>query len=429
MSVGNLVIVESPAKAKTIKKYLGRGFEVQASVGHVKDLPEKKLGVDIKKDFAPEYVVIRGKAKILKKITDAAVKADAVYLAPDPDREGEAIAWHVAEEIRLAAKSKKATPKIHRALFNEITASAIKEAIKHPVELNPDLFEAQQARRILDRLVGYQISPLLWEKVRRGLSAGRVQSVAVRIVCDREKDIDAFRAEEYWSILAHLEGSKPPPFESKLVKIDGKDFKLEKAPAANKVLADLKGKPFILESITRSERKRRPSPPFTTSKLQQEAARKLGFTAKKTMTLAQMLYEGLEIGKEGPVGLITYMRTDSTRTADSALAEVREFIGAKFGKEQLPETPNIYKSKKGAQDAHEAVRPTSMAYPPEAVESYLERDVYRLYDLIWKRFVASQMNPAIFDQTGFDIRAAARYLFRATGQVMKFPGFIAVYME
>ena len=434
-----LVIVESPAKAKTIKKYLGSGYSVLASVGHIMDLPPSDLGVDVDKDFEPRYVVIRGKAKVLKKITDAAKGVDDVYLAPDPDREGEAIAWHIAQHIRKSVKGKakggkkgdakaESGPRIHRARFNEITARAIKEAIGTPVELDLHLFEAQQARRILDRLVGYRLSPLLWEKVRRGLSAGRVQSVAVRIVCEREDEIGRFVSQEYWSVVADMEGSLPPPFEAKLVKIDGKDASIAEGESATRVVEELKQQTFKLAAIRKSERRRNPAPPFTTSKLQQEAARKLGFTAKKTMTLAQMLYEGVEIGDEGSVGLISYMRTDSTRVSDAAIAEVREFISGRFGAELLPETPNIYKSKRGAQDAHEAVRPTSLAYPPERVESYLERDALRLYDLIWKRFVASQMRPAIYDQTAFDI-AAGRFLLRATGQVLRFPGFIAVYIE
>jgi DNA topoisomerase-1 len=427
-----LVIVESPAKAKTIKKYLGKGYSVMASVGHVLDLPQKDLGVDIENDFEPHYVVIRGKTKILKKITDSAQSVDEVFLATDPDREGEAIAWHIAEKIRHVTKPRKgkegAGPRIHRALFNEITSRAIKDAVSKPCDLNAHLFEAQQARRILDRIVGYRLSPLLWDKVRRGLSAGRVQSVAVRIVCEREDEIEKFVTTEYWSVVANLEGSKPPPFEAKLVKIDGEDFAIGNAEDAGRIVEEIKAQPMRLARIRRKERRRNPAPPFTTSKLQQEAARKLGFTAKKTMALAQMLYEGIELGEEGAVGLITYMRTDSVRVSDSAIEDVRAFIANRFGAESLPESPVHYKGKKGAQDAHEAVRPTSCAYPPEAVEAYLERDAMRLYDLIWKRFVASQMKPAVYDQTSFDVEVG-RFLLRATGQVLKFPGFIAVYIE
>jgi len=420
----SLIVVESPAKAKTIKKYLGRGYQVVASVGHIMDLPQNELGVDIKKNFEPTYVIIKGKQKILKKIIDTAKEADEVFLAPDPDREGEAIAWHIGEEIQKKAKKKK----VHRILFNEITEKAIKEAIKNPKALDKNLFEAQQARRILDRLVGYQISPILWKKVRRGLSAGRVQSVAVRIVCERETEIAAFVAKEYWSIVAHLLGSKEPPFEAKLFKFKGENVEVSNEKSARGIVKELEKLPFILEKITKSERKRNPTPPFITSKLQQEAARKLGFTARKTMALAQQLYEGVELGDAGLVGLITYMRTDSPRVSDVALDDVRSYITEKYGKDYLPAEPNRYKSKRSAQEAHEAVRPTSLSYPPEAVEAYLEKDALRLYELIWKRFVASQMNPAVFDQTAFDINAGP-YLFRATGQIMKFPGFIAVYME
>lgn len=420
----SLIIVESPAKAKTIKKYLGRGYQVLASVGHVMDLPEGELGVDIKKNFEPTYVIIKGKQKVLKKIIDTAKEADEVFLAPDPDREGEAIAWHIGDEISKKAKKKK----IHRILFNEITEKAIKEAIAHPKSLDKNLFEAQQARRILDRLVGYQISPILWKKVRRGLSAGRVQSVAVRIVCEREAEIAAFVPKEYWSVVAHLRGSKESIFEAKLVKIKGENAEVSNEKSAKNICAELDKLPFILEKITKSERKRNPTPPFITSKLQQEAARKLGFTARKTMALAQQLYEGVELGEAGLVGLITYMRTDSPRVSDAALDAVRSYIAEKFGKEYLPAEPNRYKSRRSAQEAHEAVRPTSLSYSPETVGPYLEKDVLKLYDLIWKRFVASQMNPAVFDQTAFDI-TADRYAFRATGQVMKFAGFIAVYME
>ncbi len=440
----SLVIVESPAKAKTLKKYLGRQFDILASVGHIKDLPKSKLGVDVDNDFQPTYEVIRGKSKVIKDIIAAAKKADVVYLAPDPDREGEAIAWHIAEEIGgKKSKSKKKMekndgPKIYRAMFNEITERAIKEAIAHPTTLNTDLYEAQQARRILDRLVGYKISPLLWDKVRRGLSAGRVQSVTVRMVCEREAAIEAFKTQEYWSIIAKLEGSLPPPFEAKLIGTiqDGSwafDPKEGKIPipnekTANEILANIKKTPFILNKVTKKERKRYAPPPFITSHLQQDASRKLGFTAKKTMMLAQRLYEGIDIGEEGPVGLITYMRTDSVRVAAQALDAVRDFIAKQYGKEMLPEGPNVFKGKKGAQDAHEAIRPTDPSQLPDALANFLEPDMLKLYDLIWKRFVASQMRPAEFDQTIFDIHGGS-YLLRATGSILKFPGFISVYME
>lgn len=435
MMAESLVIVESPAKARTIKKYLGRDFSVMASVGHVIDLPERELGVDIKKDFAPKYVVIKGKAKILKQITEAAEKSKAVYLACDPDREGEAIAWHIADRIRKAFSSKargarasEGTPDIYRACFNEITARAVRDAVANPGQLDRNLYEAQQARRILDRLVGYKISPLLWEKVRRGLSAGRVQSVAVRIVCEREDEIAAFESKEYWSIVARLEGSKPPPFEAKLIKIGGADFEIGDDKGAGEIAERLRKQAFVLVLVKKSERKRHPAPPFITSKLQQEAARKLGFSAKKTMGVAQALYEGVEVGNEGSVGLITYMRTDSIRVADVALGAVRGYIRDRYGDEFLPERPIHYKSKRGAQDAHEAIRPTSVEYPPERVGPHLNRDQFRLYELIWKRFVASQMKPAVYDQTSFDIEAG-EFLLRATGQVLKFPGFMSVYME
>lgn len=435
----SLVIVESPAKARTLKKYLGSGFQIMASIGHIKDLPKSKLGVDVAKNFRPTYEIIRGKAKVIKQIVETAQKSDNVYLAPDPDREGEAIAWHISEEIKKQKpKSKNGKTKIYRAMFNEITKSAVLEAIQNPGALNADLYEAQQARRILDRLVGYQISPLLWDKVRRGLSAGRVQSVAVRIICEREAEIDVFKAVEYWSIMAKLDGKVPPIFEAKLVGTTDKglwttDPREGKIPIPNQAKADdilkkLNGASFILTKVTKKERKRHPTPPFITSQLQQEASRKLNFTAKKTMMLAQRLYEGVEIGQEGPVGLITYMRTDSTRVAAQALQAVREFIHQTYGLDHLPDQPNFYKSKKGAQDAHEAIRPTNLHLPPENLKNVLEPGLWKLYDLIWKRFVASQMKPAVYDQTTFDIQAND-YLFRANGSVLKFPGYISVYLE
>lgn len=419
----NLVIVESPSKAKTIEKYLGKEYVVRASVGHIKDLPTKRLGVAVEQDFAPEYEVIKGKKKVIDELKKIAREAESVYLAPDPDREGEAIAWHVAEELQLL----KNPPKIHRVLFNEITKKAIVEAMQHPTVLDRNMFEAQQARRILDRLVGYQISPLLWDKVRRGLSAGRVQSVAVRLVCEREAEIAQFKSEEYWSIRVLLEGSKAPSFWAKFHKSHDKKVDVKNAAEAQGIVQDLSSQAHVLTRIERKEQRRHPSPPFITSKLQQEASRKLGFTAKKTMMIAQKLYEGKELGNE-TVGLITYMRTDSTRIAPSAIQEVRAYIETQFGKEYLPEKPNFYKSKKGAQDAHEAIRPTSMQYEPGTIKDYLSRDEFRLYELIWKRFVASQMSSAIFDRTTFIIMCGHHEL-RATGSVMRFRGFIAVYLE
>lgn len=417
----SLLIVESPAKARTIKKYLGKEFNVLASVGHVKDLPKSSLGVDVDNNFTPHYDIIKGKGNIIKNIKKEARAAEKVFLAPDPDREGEAIAWHIASEI-------KEKEKIARVLFNEITKRGIEEAIKHPLPLNSEKFEAQQARRILDRLVGYQISPLLWDKVRRGLSAGRVQSVAVRVICEREMEIKAFVPQEYWSVTALLEGSQPPPVEAKLIKIDGKKAELKSQDETDELLSSIEGASFVIEKIEKKERKKNPLPPFITSSLQQDAARKLGFSAKKTMMLAQRLYEGLDFGAEGPVGLITYMRTDSTRIADEALTEVRNFIAEKYGSSYLPKTPRKYKSSKSAQEAHEAIRPTSMKHTPELAKKHLERDQYRLYELIWNRFVASQTNPAVMDQTSVDI-TAGRALFRVTGSVIKFPGFMAIYTE
>jgi DNA topoisomerase I len=424
----SLVVVESPAKAKTIKKYLGKGYDVQASVGHVKDLPKSKIGVDIEKGFLPAYDVIKGKAKVLSDIKRAAKKADHVFLATDPDREGEAIAWHIAEELGV---TDAADVKVRRVLFNEITKNAIQKAIEEPLDLDRKKFDSQQARRILDRLVGYQISPILWRKVRRGLSAGRVQSVAVRLVVEREREIQAFVPEEYWSLEADLAAKLPPEFRARVSKVDGQKADLKTGDATNAVVRDLDGAKWIVASVEKKERRRNPPPPFTTAKLQQEAANRLGFTAKKTMTLAQRLYEGVELGEEGSVGLITYMRTDSVRLSNEAVAAVRDFVAGKYGKDHLPEEPNVYKTKqKSAQEAHEAVRPTTLEWTPERTESYFEamgeRDMFRLYELIWNRFVACQMVPAVYDQTTADINAA-RVTFRATGSILKFPGYLAVY--
>jgi len=425
----NLVIVESPAKAKTLSKYLGRDFQVKASVGHIVDLPKSKLGVEIAKGFEPEYQIIHGKGKIVTELKQAAKNKENIYLAPDPDREGEAIAWHIAERIR----DKTNRGKIHRVMFNEITKRAVQEAIKNPQDLDQNLYEAQQTRRILDRLVGYQISPLLWKKVRRGLSAGRVQSVAVRIICEREREIQAFVPVEYWSITAQLEGENPPSFSARLARIgdqrlDPEKFRVENEQQAKDLVDRLQTAAWLVRKVERKERRRFPTPPFITSRLQQEASRKLGFAPSRTMRIAQRLYEGIELGSEGAVGLITYMRTDSTRTAPEALQAVRELVGGRYGKEYLPAQPNSYASKKGAQDAHEAVRPTSMEYPPDRVAPFLSKEELGLYTLIWNRFVASQMVPAVFDQTTVDIEAADT-TFRASGQVMKFDGFIRVYTE
>ncbi|OGQ35936.1 MAG: DNA topoisomerase I [Deltaproteobacteria bacterium RIFCSPHIGHO2_12_FULL_43_9] len=417
-----LVIVESPAKAKTIKKYLGGDFEVKASVGHIRDLPPKRLGVDVAHNFAPEYEIISGKAKVVKEIVAAGKKSSKILLGPDPDREGEAIAWHIAHELKPTKKQ------IKRVLFHEITKRGVLDAIEHPRELDKDKFESQQARRILDRLVGYKVSPLLWKKVRRGLSAGRVQSVAVKLIVDRENEINAFKPEEYWSITAELE-ARGVPFQSKLAKIDGEKADVKTRDDAEKIVKEVKGKPFLITEIARKERKRNPAPPFITSTIQQEAARKLHFTAKKTMMLAQRLYEGVEVGKEGPIGLITYMRTDSVRIADQAIGEVRSLIKDKYGTDYLPDSKNVYKSKASAQEAHEAIRPTSFDHPPELVKPHLEKDLFRLYQLIWNRFVACQMNPAIYDQTSIDFNPTPKYTFRTTGSVLKFPGFMALYID
>jgi DNA topoisomerase-1 len=417
-----LVIVESPAKAKTIKKYLGSGYTVKASVGHIMDLPKSKIGVDVENGFEPIYEVIQDKKKVVADLKEAAKKADRIFLATDPDREGEAIAWHIRTQF---AKNKVPT---FRVLFNEITKKAINEAIEKPLQLNQALYDAQQARRVLDRLVGYQLSPILWTKVRRGLSAGRVQSVGVRLVVEREEEIKKFVSVEYWSLEADLKAKLPPQFRSKLIKLDGKKADLSSGALTLPLVDQLKGKPFKVASVERKERRRNAPPPFITSKLQQEAANRLHFTAKKTMTLSQRLYEGVELGEDGQTALITYMRTDSVRLSPDAITAARGYIEGKFGKEYLPDAPVNFKTKKSAQDAHEAIRPTSIEYPPERVQPFLERDMFRLYQLIWNRFVACQMTPAVFDQTTADI-AAGNATFRATGQVMKFAGYLAVYGE
>jgi DNA topoisomerase-1 len=418
----SLIIVESPAKARTLKKYLGKDYDVRASVGHIRDLPVNSLGVDIKENFAPRYVTIKGKSKIISDLKKAAASADEVFLAPDPDREGEAIAWHIAHILQTARKP------IHRALFHELTPKAIRAAIENATSINDDKFQAQQARRVLDRLVGYQISPLLWEKVRRGLSAGRVQSVAVRMICDREKQINAFTPMEYWTITTRLKGKNPPPFVAKLDKIAGRKAKVDNEEAAAAIVANLKEAAYSVALVDKKERRRNPSPPFITSTLQQEANRKLRYTAKRTMGLAQRLYEGIELGEKGPVGLITYMRTDSTRINDEALAEVRGFINGTYGKEYLPAKPVNYKTSKSSQDAHEAIRPTDVSLTPEKVAPFLDKSTLNLYTLVWKRFVASQMRPALFDQTTITIKADI-YLLKAQGAILRFKGFMALYVE
>lgn len=417
-----LIIVESPAKARTITKYLGKSYNVMASVGHVKDLPTSKLGVDIDNDFTPHYVTIKGKAKILTDIKKAAKSASKIFLCPDPDREGEAIAWHIAEELNDKVDN------IYRVLFHEITEKAIKEALHTPGRIDTNKVNAQQARRILDRIVGYKLSPLLWEKVRRGLSAGRVQSVAVRIICDLEKEIQQFVSEEYWSLTATVEGKVPPPFAIKLIKYRNEDIKVPNQQDAERIKNVLSGSEYIVRAIEKKERKKNPQPPFTTSKLQQEAARKLRFTAKKTMMVAQKLYEGIEIGSEGPVGLITYMRTDSVRVSADAQGEARKYIKENIGHEYIPGKGVDYKNKKGIQDAHEAIRPTSVFRSPEEIKGHVDKDTYNLYRLIWNRFVACQMSPALLDTTTIDV-TAGEYILRATGAVVRFPGFMKLYEE
>ena len=418
----SLIIVESPTKVKTLKKYLGKSFDVKASVGHIRDLPVKSLGVDVEHDFEPEYVTIRGKGKIISELQNAAKKADRIFLAPDPDREGEAIAYHIAHCLSSAQKP------VSRVLFHELTKKAVLAAIDKSSELNLYLFEAQQARRILDRLVGYQISPLLWEKVRRGLSAGRVQSVAVRMVCEREQEIESFVSEEYWTIDTHLKGTLPPSFNARLDRIEGKKKKVEDRTTAEMITAELQQADFVVEKVEKKEKRRHPAPPFITSTLQIDANRKLRFSAKKTMTIAQKLYEGIELGKAGPVGLITYMRTDSTRINGEALSDARTYIKKSFGPDYLPPKPRVFKSKKSAQDAHEAIRPTDVSNTPDSVAPYLDRNMLSLYTLIWKRFVASQMNPALFDQTSIRIDAG-KYSLKAVGSIMRFLGFMTLYVE
>ncbi|MCE5194045.1 MAG: type I DNA topoisomerase [Nitrospiraceae bacterium] len=430
--MSSLVIVESPAKSKTINKILGKTFSVKASIGHVKDLPKKKLGVDVKKNFEPTYVVIPGKDKIIKELKKAAKSADKIYLATDPDREGEAIAWHIADELNGKAKN------IFRVTFNEITAKAVKEAIKNPQRIDMNKVDAQQARRILDRLVGYSLSPLLWRKVRRGLSAGRVQSVAVRLVVEREREIEAFKKEEYWSISANLEGGKPPKFWAKVSTIDAKyrvpgaKFLLPDETSASTLVNDLKNKIYILKKIEKKNRKRMPYPPFITSTLQQSAARALNFSAKKTMMFAQQLYEGVDLKGEGSVGLITYMRTDSLRVAPEAQTAARKFIEKEFGKDYLPDSSPVYKSKASAQDAHESIRPTYLDHKPEDIKHYLSKEQFALYKLIWNRFIASQMAPAQLEQTTLIIEAGngtPTAELRASGTVVRFNGFLVLYEE
>ena len=416
----NLIIVESPAKVKTIKKFLGNKYAVQASVGHIRDLPTKEIGVDESRDFAPRYETIKGEEKIVSALREAAAKADTVYLAPDPDREGEAIAWHIAEVIRNQAKD------IKRIQFNEITSRAVKEALEHPRAIDPRLFEAQQARRVLDRLVGYKISPLLWKTVKRGISAGRVQSVALRLIVEREEERQAFVPEEYWQFKALLSASAPPSFKADLAKIDGKKAVVPNAEAAQALEDAMKDKPFVVESVEEKERSRNPPAPFTTSTLQQTANQRMGFTSKRTMSTAQRLYEGIELGERGTTALITYMRTDSVRIADEARTAAAEFIDGRFGKEYMAPggKGRVFKGKSGAQDAHEAIRPVDVRLTPQDVKEHLTPEQYRLYSLIWSRFVASQMAPAKFHDTTALINCGPAQ-WRAKGERLLFPGFLA----
>jgi DNA topoisomerase I len=423
----SLLIVESPTKAKTLGRYLGKDFVVKASVGHIKDLPANKLGISLDEEFKPEYQVMRGKKKVIEELRLAASKADAIYLGPDPDREGEAIAWHIAEEIGAAKKP------IRRVLFYELTQKAIREALAHPNELNLKLYEAQQTRRILDRLVGYMISPLLWEKVRRGLSAGRVQSVALRLICERENQIQGFEQEEYWTIDARLQSHQDEattviPFTAQLMRYKKKKCSIGSEEEAENHVRALRSLPYAVSKIEKKQRQKRPAPPFITSTLQQDAARRFHYSAKQTMSIAQKLYEGLDVGTDGPVGLITYMRTDSTRLSQDAVQSARDFIVDRWGKDYVPGKAVAYKAKESAQGAHEAIRPTDVGHTPESLSKFLSREQLNLYTLIWKRFVACQMAAALIDQTVIDI-AVGDYGLRATGSVVVFPGFLTLYEE
>jgi DNA topoisomerase-1 len=424
----SLVVVESPTKVKTIQKYLDKHFVVKASMGHVRDLPKSKLGVN-EKTFAPQYVAVKSKQKTIDDLQRAAKRSDSLYIATDPDREGEAIGWHLAEMLGVNKK------RVHRVLFNEITKRAVQAAFERPGRIDPKKVDAQQARRVLDRLVGYKLSPLLWEKVRRGLSAGRVQSVALRLIVDREREIQAFVPVEYWSLHARLAAARPPEFVATLREVDGEKASLPTEAATRALIERLEGARYVVRAVARGERKRNPAPPFITSTLQQEAGRKLHFSAKKTMLLAQQLYEGIELGAEGAVGLITYMRTDSTRVAADAQTEARAWIRGRFGPDHVPDGPPVYRAKKNAQDAHEAIRPTEVGREPRQLARSLTRDQLALYRLIWERFLASQMRPALYDTVAVDIdawppaAAAAIAVFRVQGASLRFPGFTAIYVE
>jgi DNA topoisomerase-1 len=415
-----LIIVESPAKAKTINKYLGKEYHVEASVGHIKNLPKSKIGVDVEGGFVPEYETIKGKDDVITRLRTHASKAGAVYLATDPDREGEAIAWHIAREIEDQNRN------IFRVMFHEITERGITEAMEQPTRIDEHLVNSQQARRVMDRLVGYKVSPFVWKTVFYGLSAGRVQSVAVRLICEREEEIDSFIPEEYWSIIGEFQVQGRDPFFAKLFKVAGKDPSIADSTTAEGYVADISRQKYLIADVQTKPVKRNPNPPFITSTLQQEAARRLRFHAKRTMMLAQKLYEGVEIGDEGRVGLITYMRTDSTRLSDDAVREVREYIYDNYGKEYLPHEARQFKKGKSSQDAHEAIRPTSTRFAPKHVKKYLDKEMFQLYELIWNRFVACQMSPAVFDQVTVDV-SGGDYLFRATDSIPRFRGFLQVY--
>ena len=438
---GSLVIVESPAKAKTIHHYLGSGYVVKASMGHVCDLPPKKLGVDIKNDFQPTYQVIPEKKKLVVELKKAAREAERVILAADPDREGEAICWHLSQLI------KDDNSNVFRAVFHEVTRDAVQAAFEKPGAVDRNLIDAQQTRRILDRLVGYLISPLLWKKIGKGLSAGRVQSVALRLICEREKEIKAFKAEEYWTLTALLRAQNPPEFKAGLAKVDGRKVRLKNEAQAREAQTDCEQAAFVLRKVTVREKRKTPAPPFITSTLQQEAFRILHYPVKKTMSVAQRLYEGLNVGEAGQTGLITYMRTDSTRVSDQAAAAAREYIEQVFLPAYVPAKPHVFKNPKKSQDAHEAIRPTRLDLPPEKIKAYLKKEEYDLYRLVWNRFLASQMAPALVEETEFEILASRRpeanagadadakvaagktaeYLFKAKGEVVKFDGFLAVF--
>ena len=419
-SAKTLVIVESPAKAKTIERHLGKNYIVRASMGHLRDLPKSQFGIDVENEFAPKYINVRGKGELIRALKKEAKNADKIYLASDPDREGEAIAWHLAFILGVDPE------KNCRIVFHEITKPAIEEAVRHPRPIRMEQVDAQQARRMLDRIVGYKLSPLLWRKVRKGLSAGRVQSVTVRLICEREREIEAFQSEEYWTVEAKLKKGKHS-FAAEVTHAHGKKLSLHSESETKKMTDELSRLDFTVKEVKKSERRKKPSPPFTTSSLQQDAARKLGFTSGRTMMIAQQLYEGVVLGRHGATGLITYMRTDSTRISPLAIDEARGYLGAEYGKEYIPTRPNVYVMGKKAQDAHEAIRPTSILRTPSEVEPYLNRDQMRLYTLIWQRFAASQMSAAVYDTIAAQIKAGT-YQLRAHGSKLKFKGYTAVYI-